>query len=423
MTELELTKHEISIEQSAQEIRLLAYSLETALEKHNAIDEMSHHALESMDHESASSVYRRQMENFSLENGFYFDEEQYKVKEGFDIVDTGKRWLLLFWRIIKDVYKRLLRAITDYLSRLFKGVDGLDKHANALMALVEKAESQGHKPLKLSIEIDTATRLSINGHVSGPEVIDGIGNMVEVTGSSVETYIHGVNTLIESLERICDQITSLNETNRDTIEKDIRALNSWPMVVSSDIFDLTRKHRSHQLPGGLYLFVAMSEFTPQGFPRTMPRFVLSTNHQQYRMRRSGGVLTQIRDAKDGIVSYIASVDPDRTTVKPLDTGTMRIVIRECRSALLKMGRAEANINALTLRFTQLQKKAERIFDNPSTRELMEEHLHRHTIQMLLWYYNMSLPGSVNNVYTYQYSVVRAHLAYVRNSLKVYGEEA
>jgi hypothetical protein len=298
------------------------------------------------------------------------------------------------WQAIKNGIWRLIRATRDFFSRLIQGTDGLLKSAGKLRQRLEKAKSQGLAPPTRGITITGGSRLHMGGRIEADELTAGIQNGVDVLSQAKALYLEGASGLVTELETLTGKLSDVDARSADTLDRDVRALSTYPSKISVDLDKLIKSMRSDELPGGKRVQVQLTEYTKRGVPKTMPDLEL-VDYQ----RGSG-----YRERDTVEVPAVPQLDTLLTHVEEL-LGTV----------------AESNdrSDALTQRYERLVDRAESLFDRQSVMGRLKDHLHEQTVELLMKFYQMAMPTAIHRLAKYEYAVARATLVYVRACVDSY----
>lgn len=298
------------------------------------------------------------------------------------------------WQAIKNGIGRLLRATKDFFYNLIRGTKGLLKKVTTLRDTIESTRSAGLQPPTRPITVTGGSRLHMNGQIDARELIDGIDSGVVVLSQTKALYLEGAMGLVNALEPLTDRLMRVDEASSDRLQIEIRALSTFPSQVSVDMDSLLKKLRSRELPGGKRVEVQLTEYTTRGIPKSMPDVALV----DYRRN----------------VSY---KERDKVPVPPLDA--LREMLDRVEELIASMIESNERSDILTKRYERVVERSEDLFDRQSIMFKLKEYMHEHTVELLMRFYQMGLPTAIHRLAKYEFSVVRATLAYVNESLDSY----
>jgi hypothetical protein len=305
-----------------------------------------------------------------------------------------KESLEKLWQMIKNAIGRLLRATKDFFYSLLKGTKGMLKKVDKLRDKVGAVRAANLQPPTQPITITSGSRLHMGGTISAAELTDGIENGVVILSQTKGLYLEGAVGLVNDLEKLTDRLMKVNDQTADKLQTEIRALSTYPSQISVDMDSLLKGMRSRELPGGKRVEVQLTEYTPRGIPKNMPDLSL-VDFQ-------------------GRVSY-----RERDTVLAPDLDALTEILDRTEELVKTMIDSNERAEALNNRYERVVERAEDMFDRQSIMGKLKEFMHEHTVELLMRFYQMGMPTALHRLAKYEFSVARATLAYVNDSLNSY----
>lgn len=378
---------ELTIQEHYEACVISSLQLESLCQRESAIAALESSYAKEPSLESAS---------VDLSDLFGLMMDQTKAERKAFSMEVVREALEKIWQAIKNAIGRLIRATKDFFYQLLRGTAGMMKRVSKLREKLDEVRSDGLAAPTQPIVVTGGSRLHMGGVIDSEELKDGIQNGVAILGQTKDLYLTGAMGLVGRLDEMNESLRKVDENTADRLQESIRALSTYPSQISVDMDSLLKSMRDRELPGGKRVQVQLTEYTKRGVPKDMPDIALV----DYQSR----------------VSYR---ERDKVPVPELDALSELLDVTE--NLVKTIMDSNERADSLAKRYERVTQSAEDLFDRQSVMNRLKEHMHEHTLELLMRFYQMGMPTAIHRLAKYEFAVARATLAYVDDCLDSYEE--
>lgn len=303
--------------------------------------------------------------------------------------------LRTLWEAIKEYSARLLRFVKDSAVQFIQNADGLTNSIGRLESTLDKRVTNGLKPPYDTISISGGSRLHLGGVISPSELAKALENTRGVFSKMRSLHLDGSQEILDTLEQITKLLDRVDSNNARRLEDLIFRLNDIPTAIQETFDKWVRNYRDVELPGGQrFTYKPLQRHESSGVPTKLP----SVKYIDFDTSRRGSEYTQAPAA-----------DPSDT----------KAILDGARKYLEDISEDSNRAQKIADRFEELKETGNRILNREDTRQRLDKHISDRSLNILLRYYALGVPGDVARISNYQFSVARACVAYMRASIKAY----
>lgn len=353
--------------------------------------EIDQQRLEAIDHQVRFATYDQYslLKEHSLEDNFITYTLDINFKEGV------KNIIRSLWETIYNLFFKIVRFIRDRSSQFFQSAEGLSRGLDRMDRKIDELRrASASAAFQATVNVTGGTRIQTGGRVDPSELIDTMENARPAFSSVHSVHLEHSKAIVDRIERLTQQLMSVDRSSADKFESDVFELNDMPVQMRNAMRETTYAFRGTEIPGGQRFDYVDFKRTSNDLPRNLPYI----GFYDFDSQRTVG---------DYLTAPVASLNH------------LQKLVVKCRGFLEDIDQYTRQTLELSERFEAAVEKQDRLFKRQAIRESIQDNVRDRPLNILLRYYQLGLPGHVRTITDYQYGIVRATMVYIKNCLKQY----
>lgn len=291
------------------------------------------------------------------------------------------------WAAIKAAVEKSIKAVMDFFTKLFGGVEKIQARIQGLEEQIKEAKKAGLKPGKdAKVTVPNPNTLMLSGSVKFKDIEKGVKNLISLSSDMHGKYLKDA---IDTMNKTPSVIKTLMTADEEKIDKDALELAQNNV----QIIKATSTVQGKAVSGDKTLVAEIDEApTGNSFPKASLKF------------------TSVKGA--AAFKGEASIDP-------LSFTEMNSILSDFNTLLKDLAKAKDGIAKLGDAREKAMDNAKAVVDKVAKDDKLSKVVNKASSKFALFFAQRQLAAPITSVDSHSFAVVRSGLSLVEKSLAAY----
>lgn len=297
------------------------------------------------------------------------------------VTDTLKK----IWNAIKAAVEKAIKAVTDFFSRVFNGVNKMRQRLNALEKDVKGAESMELKK-DAKVKVSSPNSVQLEGKVDAASLLKGMDNLTTVNGEMFGEYLDKVPSYYETVGNVVSKNKEADDDSKaEEAEGEIKK-------AAEDVVKSVTKSYRVTLPGD--------------------KTLVDTSTTKGDSSKTSVQMESVKGAK----AFAGSNE-----IAPLSASQMADLVSKCQDVMENIQKGKDAVTTVSKAREDAMKQMKEVADASDSNKLGKIWA-KAKGQALLRFAQRDLMKPITQITSYDFSVCRTMVGVVESSLKQYEEK-